>query len=165
MMLRIAGFEPESMVDGLGVRFTLFLQGCGFRCPGCHNQETWDGNKGTLISDKTIYELIKANPLLSGVTLSGGEPFLQAFNLIPLVTRLKQDGYNIWCYTGFKFEELIGTKSERFKPLLEYIDVLVDGRFELANKSLDLRFKGSSNQRIINVSESLKQGQIILFPI
>lgn len=160
--LRISGCVNDSIVDGPGLRYTIFTQGCPHHCPGCHNPQTHDFKGGKLVNIKNISKEIKANPLLSGVTFSGGEPFLQAKKLIPLAKEIKAMGLEIACYTGFLFEELFSSKVEGGQELLKYIDVLIDGKFVLNQRSLELMFKGSKNQRTICVPKSLESGKVVL---
>lgn len=160
--LRISGCVNDSIVDGPGLRFTLFTQGCPHNCPGCHNPQTHDFKGGYNASIKKIFAQIKANPLLSGVTFSGGEPFMQAKTLVPLAKMIKEAGLELACYTGFVFEQLASDQVKGARELLNYIDVLIDGKFVLSQRSLDLAFKGSKNQRTINVSQSLKEGKVVL---
>ena len=158
-MLRIASIEQESIVDGPGIRTVIFCQGCLRHCEGCHNPKTWDLVGGRLMSIDEVVEIIHRNPLCHGITYSGGEPFLQAEDLFKLSQKLK--GYEIASYTGFTFEELLnGTQEQR--DLLSVLDVLIDGPFVLAERSLELNFRGSRNQRILNVPESLKAGKAVL---
>ena len=159
MNYHIAGFEEESIVDGPGLRFVIFFQGCPHHCHGCQNPETWDTdkNKGQYFSLEELVSKIEKNPLISGVTFSGGEPFLQSIELIPLAKILKEKKYNIWCFTGYKYEEIY------FNPLLNYIDVLIDGPFIEKYKSLDLLFRGSKNQRLIDIQQTKKLGNIVLW--
>lgn len=160
--LRISGCVNDSIVDGPGLRFTLFTQGCPHNCPGCHNPQTHDFKGGYNASIKKIFAQIKANPLLSGVTFSGGEPFVQAKTLVPLAKMIKEAGLELACYTGFVFEQLASDQVKGSRELLNYIDVLIDGKFVLSQRSLDLAFKGSKNQRTINVPQSLKEGKVVL---
>ena len=157
--LRICGIENDSIVDGPGIRLAVFVQGCPHRCKGCHNPQSHDMNGGYIMTDTEILEMVKANPLLDGVTFSGGEPFCQATALAELAKEIHKLGLNIMTYTGYEYEELL--KSADFMPLLVQTDILVDGKFEEDKKSIDLVFKGSSNQRIIDVKASLGKGQVI----
>ena len=156
MKIRVAGFEPESIVDGEGIRFVIFTQGCPHHCPNCHNPESHDFNGGTEYDTSDIIKMIADNPLITGITLSGGEPFCQSEACELIATEAHRMGLNVWCYTGFQYHELIR------EPLLKEIDVLVDGEFIESLKSLTLRFRGSSNQRVIDVPKSLKEQEIIL---
>lgn len=160
--LRISGTVNDSIVDGPGLRFTIFTQGCPHNCPGCHNPQTHSMKGGKKISINKLYKQIKKNGLLSGITFSGGEPFVQAKMLIPLAKKLKEDNFEIASYTGYLFEDLVNDKVPFAKELLKYLDVLIDGKFVLSLKSMDLAFKGSSNQRTIDVQKSLKENKTIL---
>ena len=154
--LRVAGVIEESIVDGPGIRFVLFLQGCRLRCPGCQNPQTWDFDGGTLVPSDEVLARIKENPLVHGVTFSGGEPFEQAEALLPLANELKAQGYHLMAFSGFTLEQLV-QKPENC-ALLEQLDLLVDGPFIEAQKSLDLRFRGSRNQRILNMPATRENG-------
>lgn len=163
-MIKIANYINDSIVDGPGIRFTVFFQGCNHFCKGCFNQETWDFNKGVLIDEESIINKIKENPLLSGVTFSGGDPFYQIDGCLKLAKLVKENNYHLICYTGFLFEELLfmSKNNDNLKELLTLIDVIIDGPFIEEKKSLELNFKGSLNQRIINVKKTLQEGKIIL---
>lgn len=160
--IRISGIVNDSIVDGPGLRFTIFTQGCPHHCEGCHNPQTHALKGGKKISIKKIEKQIEENPLLSGVTFSGGEPFIQAKQLLPIAKFVKEKGLELACYTGFLFEVLISGKIPYAKELLSYIDILIDGKFVLSQKSLDLKFKGSRNQRTIDVPLSLKGKKVII---
>ena len=159
-MLRIAGFADDSIVDGPGIRMTVFCQGCPHRCPGCHNPETWPQEGGTLYTPEAIVQRAQGNPLLRGVTLSGGEPFAQAGENAVLARLLKEQGYEVAAYSGYTFEQLQQGTPEQ-QELLRQLDILIDGPFRLAERSLELLFRGSRNQRILNVPQSLAAGQAI----
>lgn len=159
MQIRIAGLVPESFVDGDGIRFAIFMQGCLRNCEGCHNPETHALNGGRLVDTGEIISAIKKNPLLDGITLTGGEPFLQIDAANELARAAKKLGLNVWCYTGFTFEKL----PPEAAPLLENIDVLIDGEFIESQRDLELQFCGSRNQRIINLKETRKQNKIVLW--
>lgn len=159
--IRIAGFVNDSITDGPGLRFTLFTQGCPHKCEGCHNPQTHDVNGGYEIDVDEIINKINENPLLSGVTLSGGEPILQAENLIKIAKAVKDKGLNLALYSGFTFEQLIEKNSKPINQLLSYVDVLIDGKFVLNKRSLDLKFKGSTNQRVIDLPKSLKCKKVV----
>lgn len=160
MEIRIAGTVEDSIVDGPGLRFVVFVQGCPHRCEGCHNPETHDFSGGRLTDTDQLYEQCMENPLCSGVTFSGGEPFCQAAALYELGSRLKAAGKHLMCYSGWTYEELADrAKTDRpTADLLSILDVLVDGRFDISKRSLSLQFRGSGNQRLINVQQSLEQG-------
>ena len=159
-MLDLSGIVNDSIVDGPGIRVSIFCQGCPHHCPGCHNPETWEFGCGTPVSAEQILEIVRTNPLCRGVTFSGGEPFAQAEEFAQLAVLLKQHGYEVASYSGYTFEQLLsGTPGQR--KLLETIDVLIDGPFRLEEKSLELMFRGSTNQRILNVPASLAAGQAV----
>ena len=162
MNIRIAGIVNDSIVDGPGFRLAVFTQGCIHGCPGCHNPKTHDFNGGYDMDTDAIVLQAKENILLDGVTLSGGEPFCQSRACAEIAGKVKKIGLNVWCYTGYTYEELIAGNDD-WKELLNEIDVLVDGRFEIEKKTLNCRFRGSSNQRLIDVQASLKSGEVILF--
>ncbi len=159
--LRVFGIVEESVVDGDGLRFVLFLQGCKRACPGCHNKASWDLNGGKLMEIGEILEKID-NPILSGVTFSGGEPFLQAENLIILAKKIKEKNLNIWCYTGNVYEEIINRNDKYEIELLNHVDILVDGDFREDLMDLTLKFRGSGNQRIIDMNKTREFNKIIL---
>lgn len=150
-LIRIAGIEEESIVDGPGIRLVIFTQGCKHNCIDCHNPETHSFQGGDLIDISQIIQMIKENPLLDGITLSGGEPFEQAYECSLLAKKVRGLGLNIVTYSGYTFEELL--KAEKFRSLLLETDLLVDGRFEINKKSTLLPFRGSTNQRIIDVKK------------
>ncbi|MEH7108862.1 anaerobic ribonucleoside-triphosphate reductase activating protein [Bacillus sp. JJ1764] len=156
--MRVLDIVHDSIVDGRGLRTVIFFAGCPHLCQGCHNPESWNIEGGTEWSEAEIFQEVMKNEL-TDITFSGGEPFLQAREIAVLARKLKQEGKNIWCFTGYRYEELI--QEPDHVSLLEQIDILVDGRFELKKRDLTLRYKGSSNQRIINVPKSLKSGEII----
>ena len=165
MVIRIAGTVSESIVDGPGIRYTIFTQGCPHHCEGCHNPETHDFEGGRLAETDKIYEHITSNPLLRGVTYSGGEPFCQPEPLYALGKKLKDNTkLDIMIYTGYLFEKLceMAQTNEHIKNLLSIADIIVDGRFVLAEKSYELKFKGSRNQRIIDCPRSLEEGKVVL---
>ena len=155
MKVRIAGIIPDSLTNGPGIRMVIFSQGCKHHCKECHNPHTWDLGKGYEIEIDELEQIIKRNKLISGVTLSGGDPFEQEYSFYVLCRRLKRLGLNIWCYTGYTFEKIKDSK------LLGAIDVLVDGKFEKDNTLNAKKFTGSTNQRIIDVVESIKSGKVI----
>jgi anaerobic ribonucleoside-triphosphate reductase activating protein len=156
--VRLSGIIRQSIVDGPGLRFVVFTQGCPHACPGCHNPHTHDFNGGYDCRIDRIITAIDENPLLRGVTLSGGEPFCRARELVPLAKAVKERGLDIFCYSGYAFEELLelAKEDEYVSDLLASIDVLVDGRYEQTQRDLSLRFRGSRNQRVIDIPTSLK---------
>lgn len=161
-MIKISILEivEDTTVDGPGFRTTVYCAGCPNRCPGCHNPQSWDINNGTEVDIEDIMKKILDDPF-ADVTFSGGDPMFQPVGFAALAKGIKQQSNkNIWCYTGWLFEDLL--KNTHQKELLEYIDVLVDGRFIDSLKDETLRFRGSSNQRIIDVQASLKQGKTVV---
>ena len=149
MKFRIAGTADDSIVDGDGVRYTIFVQGCPHKCPGCHNPETHNFHGGRDATTEEMVAAIRKNPLLSGVTFSGGEPFTQPEPLTEIAKAVHDMHLDVWCYTGYKYEELIALPNPAVHELLDNIDVLVDGPFEIQKRDLTLSFRGSSNQRIL----------------
>ena len=159
-VLRLAGIVRESIVDGPGIRFTIFVQGCPHHCFGCHNAQTHDFAGGfDCDTDKILYEVEK-DPLVSGVTFSGGEPFCQAEGLTELAKKLRAKGYDIISYSGYTFEQIC--EDEKKLELLKQCDHLIDGKFVMEKKDLTLHFRGSSNQRIIDVKRSLEENKAVV---
>ena len=158
--LKIAGVVTESIVDGPGIRYTIFTQGCPFHCKGCHNPQSQPLKGGLDVKLRVFYDEIKQNPLITGVTFSGGEPFIQAGALAILARVLKAEGYSVWSYSGYTFDKL--ERDDKFRSLLEQLDVVVDGPYVQSKHSLEIDFRGSTNQRIIDVPKSLAQDKIIL---
>ena len=159
-MLDLAGIVTDSIVDGPGIRTCVFCQGCPHHCPGCHNPETWDFGCGTPMDEEAILAIVRSNPLCRGVTFSGGEPFAQAEGFARLAKLLKEKGYEVASYSGYTFEQLLnGTPAQ--KALLQTIDVLIDGPFLQEERSLQLSFRGSRNQRILDVPKSLASGTAV----
>lgn len=163
MEIRIAGTVDDSIVDGPGYRYTVFTQGCPHRCPGCHNPESHDFSAGRVVDTAQILQQVQANPILDGVTLSGGEPFCQAKACCHLAQETHQLGLNVWCYTGYTYEVLVQENDPARMALLDEVDVLVDGPFLLAQRSLELKFCGSRNQRLIDVKKTRAAGDIVLW--
>lgn len=169
--LRVSGIIEESIVDGPGIRFVIFSQGCHHNCAGCHNPTTHDLNGGYDITIDDIIAKIQKNPLLSGVTFSGGEPFLQAEAFSKLAEKVHSLGLNVVTYTGYTMEQFLSysagnyvdkhLKDNYWKNLLENTDILIDGPFILEKKSLLIKFRGSSNQRIIDPKKSLELNKIV----
>lgn len=162
MEIRIAGTVQDSIVDGPGLRYVVFVQGCPHRCVGCHNPETHDFGGGRLTDTDTLFKECTENPLTKGVTFSGGEPFCQAEALYELGSRLKERGYHLMCYSGWTFEELQkkAETEEYIGKLLHILDILVDGRFEQQNRSLTLTYRGSTNQRLVDVRKSFSENAV-----
>ncbi|MBR6694911.1 MAG: anaerobic ribonucleoside-triphosphate reductase activating protein [Oscillospiraceae bacterium] len=163
MEIRIAGTSNDSIVDGPGIRFTIFVQGCPHHCKGCHNPQTHSYDGGKVIDTDELLEKILANPLLDGVTFSGGEPFVYAKQLADLARKIKQNNLNIVTYSGYTFERLISESTEEngFSELLAETDILIDGPYLEAERSLMLLFRGSKNQRIVDVKKSLEKGSVV----
>ncbi len=178
LTLRIAGVVRESIVDGAGIRFAIFCQGCPHRCKGCHNPDTHDFAGGYDISLDRILEEIDKDPLLQGVTFSGGEPSCQPFAFQELARRVKARGLNVWMYSGYTLEELIQRSGSRKDPnpdselardrkslrdLLREIDVLIDGRYDESQRDLTLKYRGSRNQRVIDMRKTRETGTLSLW--
>ncbi|MCL1820138.1 MAG: anaerobic ribonucleoside-triphosphate reductase activating protein [Oscillospiraceae bacterium] len=164
LKLRVCDLIQDSIVDGIGLRFVVFLQGCELNCPDCHNPQTHDLNGGYLITIEELLEQIDKNPLLRGVTISGGEPFLQAENAAVLARFVRERGLDVWCWTGKTWEEL--TKPDappEWGLLLEQADILVDGPYVTEKRTLALPWRGSSNQRVIDAQASLESGKVVKF--
>ena len=164
MQIRLAGIVKESVTDGPGFRYAIFTQGCAHACEGCHNPETWDFNGGYLSDTFEIISQLDKNPLLKGITLTGGDPFYQAQPCTVIAKAAHLLGLDVFSFTGYTFEELIkvAENDESVASLLSETDFLVDGRFVLAQRSLELKFRGSENQRILNVRQSLEEGKAVL---
>ncbi|MGN0569597.1 MAG: anaerobic ribonucleoside-triphosphate reductase activating protein [Candidatus Fimenecus sp.] len=161
--LRLAGVIRESVVDGPGWRFVVFSQGCRHNCEGCHNPQTHDFNGGYMSDVDKIIGEIKKDPLLKGVTLSGGDPFEQAENFSVLAKEVHALGLDVVTYTGYTFEQLYKgmEKNEGWRHLLSETDILIDGKFVLSKKSLNCKFRGSTNQRVIDPKKSLETGKAV----
>ena len=159
-MLNLSGIVSDSIVDGPGIRTCIFSQGCPHHCPGCHNPETWDFGCGTDVPVEDLVDVVRSNPLCRGVTFSGGEPFAQSAGFAKLARLLKEKGYEVASYSGYTFEELLEGSDDQ-KELLASIDILIDGPFLLAERSLETVFRGSRNQRILDVKKSLAAGKAI----
>ena len=161
--MRIAGTVQDSIVDGPGFRFVVFTQGCEKCCEGCHNPATWDIHGGTEMTVEEVVTEMFSNPLTDGLTLSGGEPFLQAAECAELAAAAREKGLNVWVYTGYSFEELISrTETEpEIGALLKLTDILVDGEFILAERTLSLKWRGSRNQRLLDAPKSLTAGKAV----
>ncbi len=161
--IRLAGVIDESITDGPGIRYVIFTQGCEHKCEGCHNPETHDINGGYMKNINELVNTINSTKYLKGVTFSGGDPFLQAYACHLVASQIKKE-YDIIVYTGYTYEKLLELSNvyEGIKLFLNDIDYLVDGPFVLNKRSLELRFKGSSNQRIIDIKESMKKQTVII---
>ena len=159
-MVRVLDIIEDTMVDGPGFRTSIYCAGCNHQCPGCHNPQSWDFNGGREMSTAELMRIIMADPF-ANVTFSGGDPMYQAAGFAELARAVhEQSNKDIWCYTGFTFESLI---SDDQRELLEQIDVLVDGPFIEKLRDSDLLFRGSSNQRLIDVQASLYAGEVVIW--
>lgn len=165
--IRLADIVTESVVDGKGIRMTVFVQGCKHCCRGCHNPTTWDIGGGAQKPLSFITSLAEKDPLLDGLTFSGGEPFLQPAPLGILAKWCHAHNLNVWCYSGYTYEQLteMSESDEDVKTLLGEIDVLVDGRFIEEQKDLTLAFRGSCNQRVIDMKKTRESGKVEVLPI
>lgn len=161
--VRLSGIVYESLVNGPGIRRVLFSQGCRHNCPGCFNPDTHSFDGGVEYELDSLVEDIMKNPLIKGVTFSGGDPFEQADKFAYIAEKVRKAGLNVWTYTGYTYEYILENANSRagWSELLNATDVLVDGRFEKKLHREGLRFRGSSNQRIIDVKESLKCGKVV----
>lgn len=163
MKVRLAAnIQPDSIVDGEGIRTVIWFQGCLHHCKECHNPETWKFDGGIEFDVEEIKAEIKNLKYQNGVTLSGGDPFFQPIAALEIAKYAHSLGLSVWCYTGFTFEELLDEDIAK-KEFLKNIDVLIDGRFEIAKKSLACKFRGSTNQRIIDVTKSLENNKVVLY--
>ncbi len=159
--IQVSGIIPESIVDGPGIRYSLFVQGCPHRCPGCHNPQTHPFEGGVTKTVEEIVAEVAEDPLISGVTFSGGEPMCQAAALAELAKAIHAMGKNIVCYTGYTFEQLLLENDPDRMTLLEQCNYLIDGPFIMEEKSLMVKFRGSKNQRVLDVQASLKAGAAV----
>ncbi len=163
--MRLAGIVPESIVDGPGFRFCIFCQGCPHHCPGCHNQESHDFESGHEVRLSRILAEIDKNPMLSGVTFTGGEPFCQPEAFAALGREVKRRGLNVVTFSGYTYEELMEKAKEEpaAEALLDQTDLLIEGPFKEEERDLTLRFRGSRNQRIIDMDATRREGQMLLW--
>ncbi|WP_458863760.1 anaerobic ribonucleoside-triphosphate reductase activating protein [Acidaminobacterium chupaoyuni] len=159
--IRLADIIGDSITDGPGIRATVFVQGCHHHCEGCHNPTTWDPAGGADHTWQEIWQRISKNPLMRGVTFSGGEPFEQAEALLPLAKEIRSRGLELAIYTGGLFEDILKRGGSEL-ALLEQAQILVDGPFILKQRNLLLKFRGSENQRIIDVKRSLEAGRAVI---
>lgn len=163
--MKISGFYDESISNGLGWRAVLFVSGCPHHCPGCHNKETQNFDNGEEFNKQEILDKIKDNSILKGITISGGEPLCkenipEVLDFIKDVKKIRPE-FNVWCYSGYTIEQLVDRKDKVTDECLKEIDVLVDGRFVESKKDPELKFRGSSNQRILDVPNTLKTHKCI----
>lgn len=161
--VRLAGIAYESLVNGPGLRRVFFAQGCRHNCEGCFNKETHDFNGGELKDMDELINGVISNPILNGVTFSGGDPLEQPESFSYMASAFKEKGLNVWCYTGYTFEDILENMKydENLKELISNIDVLVDGKFQINKKKEGLKFRGSRNQRIIDIKKSLENGKCV----
>jgi len=164
MKIRLAAdLQKDSIVDGIGLRTVIWTQGCSHNCPSCHNPSTHDFKGGELIDIDDVINELENLPFQNGVTFSGGDPMFQPKQCAILAKKVHELEMDVWAYTGFTYEELLAKGDDDIMAFLKEIDVLIDGKFELAKKSLDLLFRGSSNQRIIDVKKSLEKNEVVLY--
>lgn len=161
--VRLYGTAPDSIVDGPGLRYAVFVQGCTHACPGCHNPESQPAEGGTRTSVGAVVADIAKNGLITGVTLSGGEPFEQPGACAAIARAARERGLNVWAYTGYLYEDLLARGDADIEAFLDNVDVLVDGPFVMARKSYTLKWRGSSNQRLIDVPATRAAGRIVLW--
>jgi anaerobic ribonucleoside-triphosphate reductase activating protein len=165
--IRLSGIAYESLVNGPGLRRVFFSQGCKHNCKGCFNPDTHDFSGGEERDMDELIQDVTENPMIKGVTFSGGDPFERAEEFAYMAKQFKKYGINVWSYTGYTYEYIMENlyKVPGWKDLMDNLDIIVDGRFEEDKQEDALRFKGSSNQRIIDVKASVGSGKLILFPI
>lgn len=163
MKIRLArDLQPDSIVDGEGIRTVIWTQGCIHNCPFCHNPETHSFDGGILVDTSRIKEVLKEIKGQTGITFSGGDPMAQPKECTEIAKYAKEIGLNVWCYTGYTYEKLL-TMGEDYTNFLKYIDVLVDGPFLIKEKSFDVKFRGSKNQRLIDVKKTLNNNEVVLY--
>ena len=164
--MKYADIKIADVANGEGVRVSLFVSGCNHHCKGCFNAQAWDFNYGNEFTEKEIDKIIEEldHPYVAGLSLLGGEPleYANQKGLLPLLRKVKEKfpDKNIWCYTGYTYEAML--KNPKMKKLLSEVDVLVDGKFILEERSLNIYYRGSRNQRVIDVPKSLKQERVVL---
>jgi len=162
--MRLSGIAQESFVDGPGLRYVIFVQGCPHQCPNCQNPETWDANAGKEFSVRQVARMLRQHKKRKrGITFSGGEPFAQAGELADVATAARQLGWDVVTYTGFTYEQLIESNDSGIVALLSASDILIDGKYVHELQSLSLKFRGSSNQRVIDMVETRKNGRVVLW--
>ncbi len=159
--VRVVRVVEGTSVDGPGLRTSIYVAGCRHQCPGCHNPQTWDFMAGKDMTVDELMEIVRYNGF--PVTLTGGDPIYQAEALVPLAEAIAKEGLGLWCYTGFTYEELLETADPAVEKLLNLVDVLVDGPFIAAERDTSLRFRGSTNQRLINIKKTRANKSISLF--
>lgn len=167
MIVRLAApLQPDSVVDGYGVRTVVWTQGCSHNCPFCQNPQTHDFDGGYEMDLDELLLEIKNLEGQDGITLSGGDPLFQIDASLEIAKYSKSIGLNVWCYSGFTYEQIysMGNSNPIYREFLEYIDVLVDGKFEIENKSMNALFRGSTNQRLVDTKKSLELGFVVTLP-
>ena len=164
MELTIAGVVKESIVDGPGIRYTVFTQGCPHHCPGCHNPQTWAFEGGQPTTAQALFEDFQKDPILKGITFSGGEPFCQPEPLTELAKLVHGAGKDVTIFTGYTYEQLLEKQHPAVDALLAQCDLLIDGPFVMAQRNLELRFRGSENQRLIDMKKTRQAGCVVLLP-
>mgnify|MGYP000621010532 CR=1 FL=1 len=165
MELMIAGVVKESIVDGKGIRYTVFTQGCPHHCPGCHNPQTHPFEGGKRTTPQELFEDFQKNPMLKGITFSGGEPFCQPAPLAELARLVHGAGKDVTVFTGYLYEQLVDKHDPDVDALLAETDVLIDGPFVEAQKNLELAFRGSENQRVIDLKKTRESGNVVLLDL
>lgn len=166
MKIRLASdLQSDSIVDGLGIRTVIWTQGCSHNCPSCHNPNTHDFNGGELVEVDDVIEAIEDLQGQDGITFSGGDPMFQPKQCYILAKKIHELGMNVWAYTGFTYEELLDKGNKDILDFLSEIDVLIDGKFDISKKSLECKFRGSTNQRLIDVPKSLKENKVVLLDL
>lgn len=161
--IRMCGVEPESIVDGPGFRYVIFVQGCPHSCHGCHNPQSHDFKGGYEISVDDLWRDISKNSNLTGITFSGGEPFCQVAPLLDISYRAKSIGLNLMSYSGWTYDELLEKKDPIINEFLNNLDILVDGRYIESLRNLELKYRGSENQRVIDMNETRMSGTVKLY--
>ncbi len=168
-MIRVADIYKESIVDGEGYRMAIFLQGCNHHCKGCHNPQTWDFNGGTEMEISDIIDMYNSD-IMDGITLSGGDPFFQADKLQELFNYCEDKSVSLWAYTGFIFDEFLkyinnepcdNRINDSMINMLKYTEVVVDGPFILEQRTVEALYRGSTNQRLVDVKKSLAENRVV----
>lgn len=166
MEIRLAAdLQLDSIVDGKGIRTVIWTQGCSHNCPNCHNPSTHDFKGGELVDVKDVIERIQNLEGQDGITFSGGDPMFQPKPCSVIAKVAHELGMDVWAYTGFTYEQLINSNNKDILDFLSNIDVIIDGKFDISKKSLDLEFRGSSNQRIIDVPKSIENHKVVLYDL
>lgn len=163
--MKMAGFYDESISNGLGWRAVLFVSGCPHNCPGCHNKIAQDYSYGEPFDEEMIINRIKENSILNGITISGGEPLckenISEVNKFIKNVKKEKPNFDVWCYTGYTLEQLMDRQDQDTKETLKNIDVLVDGKFVEKRKNPEIKFRGSDNQRLVDLKNTFKQNKVV----